>query len=89
MSDVTDTEAKATIAEHAAANRIRFVNHARERMQQRSITYRDVRNVLMHATACVAAESAERWAVTGLDLDGEATKVVCALESGALVITVY
>lgn len=86
---MTAVEAKATIAGLAAANRIRFVTHARERMSQRRITYQDIRNALVNATTCVAASEAGRWVVAGLDLDGEETKVVCAIENGVVVITVY
>jgi hypothetical protein len=86
---VTAEEAKSEIARFAVANRIRIVTHARERMAQRSITYRDIRNALINASACVAGEDAGRWVVTGLDLDGEDTKVVCAIEDGVVVITVF
>jgi hypothetical protein len=83
-------EAKAAIAGFAAANRIRFVDHARDQMTAPRITYRDVRNVLVNATACGPSDDGPgRWLVRGADLDGEDTKVVCVIEDGVVVITVF
>ncbi len=86
---MTADEAKTAISGLADANRIQTTIHARERMTQRSITYRDLRNALVNASTCVASAAEGRWVVTGLDLDGEDTKVVCAIEDGVVVITVF
>jgi hypothetical protein len=86
---MTAEEAKTAISGFAAANRIRFSSHARARMTQRSITYQDIRSTLVTSTACVAGSDADRWVVTGVDLDGEETEVVCAVEEGVVVITVF
>ena len=78
------------IAGFAAANRIRFVSHATDQMTRRRITYRDVRNVLLSASSCGPSDDeADRWVVRGADLDGEDTKVVCVIEDGVVVITVF
>lgn len=87
---MTADEAKAAIAGFAAANRIRFVNHAREQMTARRISYHDVRNVLVSSTSCSpSTDGPGRWLIRGVDLDGEATRVVCAIENGVVVVTVF
>lgn len=57
-------------------------------MTQRRISYGDVRGALVRSTSCVAGEPG-RWVVVGPDLDDEETRVVCAIEGGVVVITVY
>lgn len=87
---MTADEARAAIAGFATANHIRFVNHAREQMTARRISYHDVRNVLVNSTSCdSSADGPGRWVVRGVDLDGEPTRVVCAIEDGVVVITVF
>ena len=81
-------EALADVRGYAAANRIRFTDHAHGRMMERGAVPADVRCALMGATACRAQPSA-RWRVEGLDRDGDAMTVVVALEDGVLVVTMF
>lgn len=84
---MSDDDVLRDIKGYAAANRIQFTRHARERMAERNAQVADVRSALMTAAGC-ARQSAEKWKVTaGADLDGEALEVVVVIEDGVLVVT--
>jgi hypothetical protein len=80
--------ALADIRGFAAANRIRIVGHAWERMGERGAQFEDVRHALAGARKCKAADLG-RWKVSGDDLDGDELILVVAIESGVVVVTVY
>lgn len=42
----------------AAAGRIRVTRHGRQRMNERGVTFRDLRHALVNATACKALRNA-------------------------------
>lgn len=89
---MTSAEAKKTISDLAAASprNLRFVSHAREQMSARNISFHDLRNALINSTACApSTDGGGRWVVTGPDLNGESTRVVCVIENGVLIITVF
>ena len=86
---MTPAEAIAQVRGYAAANRIQIGPHAKTRMGQRGVTYRDLRNALEHATRCVAAEQPGRWRVTGPDLDAEELTTVVVIHDGVVVVTVF
>ena len=59
-------------------------------MSRRSITFHDVKNVLVNSTSCEpSTDGRGRWLVGGVDLDGEPTRAVVVIENGVLVITVF
>lgn len=80
--------ALADIRGYAAANRIRILRHAWQRMSERGAQYEDVRHALSGARKCMAADQG-RWKVTGDDLDGDELTLVVAIEAGVIVVTVY
>ncbi len=80
--------ALAGIRGYAAANRIRILRHAWQRMGERGTQYEDVRHALAGARRCRAADQG-RWKVTGDDLDGDELTLVVAIEAGVIVVTVY
>lgn len=80
--------ALADIRGYAAANRIRILRHAWQRMGERGAQYEDVRHALAGARRCRAADLG-RWKVSGDDLDGDELTLVVAIEAGAVVVTVY
>lgn len=84
---MTPRQALRDIQGFAKAYRIRFVRHASERMAQRGADREDVRRALMTATSCAA--SGERWKVSGVDVEGDELTVVCVLEDGVVVVTVF
>lgn len=89
---MTSDEAKSTISALASASpaNIAFAPHARDQMSARKLSFHDVRNVLIHASSCVAStEGVARWVLHGVDLDGEDTRVVCVIEGRVIVITVF
>lgn len=75
--------ALADIRGYAAANRIRILRHAWQRMGERGAQYEDFRHALSCARRCRAADQG-RWKVTGDDL-----ALVVAIEAGVIVVTVY
>lgn len=85
---VDATTALADIRGFAAANRIRIVGHAWQRMSERGVRYEDVRHALAGARRCKASDLG-RWKVSGGDLDGDELILVVAIESGVVVVTVY
>lgn len=78
----------ADIRGYAAANRIRILRHAWQRMGERGAQYEDVRHALAGAHRRRAADQG-RWKVSGDDLDGDELTLVVAIEAGAIVVTVY
>jgi hypothetical protein len=85
---VDAANALADIRGYAAANRIRIVRHAWQRMAERGAQYEDVRHALAGARRCKAADQG-RWKVFGEDLDGDELVCVVTIESGLVVVTVY
>jgi hypothetical protein len=86
---VTSEQALKDIQGFAGANRITFTKHARERMAERGASLADVREALLTAKSCSAGDKPGKWIVPGADLDGDDLTVVCVIESGVVVITVY
>jgi hypothetical protein len=84
---VTSDEALRHVRSYAAANRVRFTRHARERMGERGASVEHVMRALQNATSC--SPSGERWKVTGPDLDGDALTAVVIIEDEVIVITVF
>ena len=80
--------ALADIRGYAAANRIRILRHAWQRMGERGAQYEDVRHALASARWCKASDQG-RWKVTGDDLDGDELTLVVSIEAGVIVVTVY
>ena len=80
--------ALADIRGYAAANRIRILRHAWQRMGERGAQYEDVRHALAGARRCKAADQG-RWKVSGDDLDGDELTLVVAIEASVIVVTVY
>ena len=80
--------ALADIRGFAAANRIRILRHAWQRMGERGAQYEDVRHALAGARRCKAADQG-RWKVSGDDLDGDELTLVVAIEASVIVVTVY
>jgi Domain of unknown function (DUF4258) len=72
---------------YAAANRIFYSPHARERVQERCGSVEHVRHALTNATQCAA--NGARWKATGPDLDGDELTVVVVIEDGVIVVTVF
>jgi hypothetical protein len=82
-------EALEAVRGYAAANRIRLTRHVFVRMEERCVTYADVREALMTATACRPGPK-DRWRVTGGgDQDREPLALVVVLEDGVVVVTVF
>ncbi|MBI5479594.1 MAG: DUF4258 domain-containing protein [Deltaproteobacteria bacterium] len=82
-------EALEAVRGYAAANRIRLTGHVLERMEERCVTYGDVREALMTATVC-RPEPNDRWLVTGgRNQDEEPLALVVVLEDRVVVVTVF
>lgn len=81
-------EALKKIRDLAAANLIRVTEHARKRMAQRSVRYRDLQHALSNARSCANDETA-KWRVEGADLDGDDLTVIVVLAGDLLIITVF
>ena len=98
---VTAAEALAWIQEAMAQGRYVVEPHLYRRMEERSITLRDVKRVISKATPCVTYSPEDgskaggtSWRVTGSDLSGSPTSVGVEaftdhLGRRALLITVF
>ncbi len=86
MTSAAD-RALADVRGYASAGRIRYTNHARNRMDERGSSATHVRSALANATKCIA--DAEKWKVTGPDLDGDDLTCAIVIEAGVLVVTVF
>lgn len=84
---VKPEEALEAVRGYAAAGRFVLASHARQRMGERNVTFRDVRQALTNAHMC-SAEGA-RWRVEGLDWDGDELVLICVIEDGLIVVTVF
>jgi hypothetical protein len=73
---------------YAAAGRIKYTRHARERMAQRRVNEADIVSALVHARVCVPADKGN-WKATGPDVDGDDLEVVVAVVDGVVVVTVF
>jgi hypothetical protein len=85
---VTSAEALKLVHGYASANRVRFAGHARARAAQRGASVQHVMHALRNATGCAAGD-ADRWKVTGPDLDGDSLTAVVLIEDGIVVVTVF
>lgn len=88
LTQVTSDDALRDIRGYAAAGRIAYTRHARERMVERGARAEDVRAALKGAAWCAVADGG-KWKVGGKDLDGDDLDVVVALGSGVVVVTVF
>jgi hypothetical protein len=87
---VTADDALRDVKGYAAAWRIAFSPHARQRMRQRNARPADVRHALMTASSCAPSrDGGGRWVVPGVDLDGDELVAVVAFEAGLLVVTIF
>jgi hypothetical protein len=86
---LTPSEALSEIRASALANRIVLSSHARQRMQERQVSYGHVRHALANAFACAWQPVQGTWRVAGNDLLDEPLTVVVILEDGLVVVTVF
>ena len=84
---MTEAEALREIQGFFAANRYEISTHAVLRMRQRGAQESDVRHAIAHATAC--RKDAARWRVDGPDVDGDELTMICVLESGVVIVTIF
>jgi hypothetical protein len=69
--------------------RFRFAIHAVRRMKQRSVTKADILACGRTAGSCDYQPERGTYRVEGEDLDGELLIVICGLEDGVVVVTVF
>ena len=69
--------------------RFRFAIHAVRRMKQRSVTKADIQACGRTAGSCDYQPERGTYRIEGDDLDGEPLIVICGLEDGVVVITVF
>lgn len=84
---MTPADALEAVRGYAAAGRFVLSSHARQRMGERNVTFRDVRHALTNAHSCSAQGA--RWRVEGPDWDDDELALVCVLEDGVIVVTVF
>jgi hypothetical protein len=86
-TDRPDLTALQEIRGLATANRVELTRHARKRMVERGVTYRDVQEALMTARRCTA-QSDDRWRVEGgHDVLGEPLALIVVIAGAVVVIT--
>lgn len=86
---MTKGEALRRAAEIGRGNLFVILDHAAERMSQRTVRRKDIANAL--STATEADEETEtRWKFSGgVDLDGDPLGVVVAFEWNTCIVTVF
>lgn len=78
-----------------SAGQLFITQHARDRMAQRRIGYKDVQHALRVASRATRSDDDEKWVVASEDIDGDELHVVVIIEeilvAGArnVVVTVY
>jgi hypothetical protein len=72
-----------------ARGEFRLSLHALDRADERIVTEGDIVQVGKTARRCVFQPDRGTWRVDGKDLDGERLTVICTLEDGVLVVTVF
>lgn len=85
---MTSQQVLEDIRGYAAARRVRVSSHGRQRMNERRVTYDDLRYGLMNATACKQTETG-RWRVDSVDRSGDRLTAVVLFWDGLLVVTVF
>jgi hypothetical protein len=86
---VTPREALKEVQRLASKGYIRYVPHARQRMQQRRVKEVDVKNALLTAGAARWRTDHQRWEIVGgVDVDGDDLTVAVEIEADVVVITV-
>ena len=70
--------------------RVRFWDHAEERMEERGIDVLDVQQVILHGRISEHRKTrhASRWKLTGKAVDGKLLAVVVEIQGDLLVIAV-
>lgn len=87
---VAHVDALARIKELVKRGDVRFTFHARQRMDERDATERDVCNALLGGTQAAHDISKDTYRVSGgCDIDGDDLTVVVAIEADAIVITLF
>jgi hypothetical protein len=76
------------IREDAGLGMVELSQHAAVRMAERNVYRADVVDALREASRCVAS-GADKWKVTGPDMDGDDLDVGVAIRQKLLVVTVY
>ena len=83
---MTPADALVEIQGCARLNYIRFSTHARQRMRERNVTYREVLFVIQKCTKI--EDSAGCWCIWGPSGSGDDLKIVLVLQNGILVVTI-
>ncbi len=86
---MTPAEALRLIQGYAAAGRVEFTEHAAQRMRERGAQRADVLRGIATATTAAPQPGRGTWRLDGVDLDGDALTVACALREGVVVVTVF
>jgi hypothetical protein len=83
-------DALARIKELVRKGSIRFTLHARQRMDDRNATARDVKEAVLSATNSEHDVAKDNYRVTGgCDADGDPMTVVAAIEADVVIVTIF
>ncbi|HLB59709.1 MAG TPA: DUF4258 domain-containing protein [Bdellovibrionota bacterium] len=63
--------------------------HALERMQKRSVSKEDIKEVGKTATTISYQEDKGTYRIKGKDLDGEELTVICGIDQGVVIVTFF
>lgn len=63
--------------------------HAVRRMNQRAITAADIRACGRTARNCIYQAQHGTWLIEGEDLDGVMLTVICGIDKGVIIVTIY
>jgi len=63
--------------------------HAAHRMDQRSVTYADIRACALSAESCFYQRRRGTWRIEGKDLDGKSLTVICGVDVTIVIVTIF
>jgi hypothetical protein len=88
-SGVGDEKALREIKRLASLGRVRYTDHAWDRMHERGAEPADVTEALLSSSEAVYQRDRRNWKVVGgVDRDGDDLTVVVAIEADLVIITV-
>ena len=63
--------------------------HAARRMRHRSVSKADIQNCGRTVRSSLNQAKKSTWRIVGQDLDGEILTVICGMDNGVVVVTIY
>jgi hypothetical protein len=86
---MSDLISKKQLLSRLIAGDFRFTTHALLRMEQRFVSVTGIRSCARRWRSVLYQPVNDTWKVSGLDNFGEKLVVICTVQDGVLIVTVY